>query len=377
MALTTRDSTAPTSLAFAAKAETMVVDDDLRPIPPGTGAVGRLATRGRVPLGYYKDPDRSARTFVEIDGARWSLPGDMATIDADGTVHLLGRGSQCINTGGEKVFPEEVEAVLKLAPGRRRRGRARRARRPLRPAGRRDRRTGTGRRYRRRRAALTLAALQDHCRTHLAGYKLPRALHVVDAVARTDAGKVDYAWARAVLASAPDAEIAERVSASALRSTWLAIGGDEAALARAHVTGSDPVLPSNFRIGAAAAAAIGSSSLAAAELFAARTGREQEMTVDTRHAAVAFRSEQHVRVDGAAPGEIWSPFSRFYRAADGRYVQLHTNFPHHLERALAVLDAPGRRRRDRRGRRRGGDERRARRQPRRSRCVRGDEPHDG
>ena len=125
-----------------------------------------------------------------------------------------------------------------------------------------------------------------------------------------------------------------------LRSTWLAIGGDEAALARAHVTGSDPVLPSNFRIGSAAAAAIGSSSLAAADVFAARTGREQEMTVDTRHAAVAFRSEQHVRVDGARPGEIWSPFSRFYRAADGRYVQLHTNFPHHLARALAVLDAP-------------------------------------
>jgi crotonobetainyl-CoA:carnitine CoA-transferase CaiB-like acyl-CoA transferase len=130
------------------------------------------------------------------------------------------------------------------------------------------------------------------------------------------------------------------VSASALRSTWLAIGGDEAALARAHVTGSDPVLPSNFRIGSAAAAAIGSSSLAAAALFAARTGREQEMTVDTRHAGVAFRSEQHVRVDGARPGEIGSPFSRFYRAADGRYVQLHTNFPHHLERVLAVLGVP-------------------------------------
>ena len=84
--------------------------------PPGSGVVGRLATRGRVPLGYYKDPERAARTFVEIDGERWSLPGDMATIDADGTVHLLGRGSLCINTGGEKVYPEEVEAVLKTHP---------------------------------------------------------------------------------------------------------------------------------------------------------------------------------------------------------------------------------------------------------------------
>ena len=78
--------------------------------------VGRLATRGRVPLGYHKDPERSARTFVEIDGERWSLPGDMATIDADGTIHLLGRGAMCINTGGEKVYPEEVEAVLKHHP---------------------------------------------------------------------------------------------------------------------------------------------------------------------------------------------------------------------------------------------------------------------
>ena len=66
-----------------------------------------------MPLGYYNDPGSARATFVEIDGRRWSLPGDMATIDADGTVHLLGRGSLCINTGGEKVYPEEVEAVLK------------------------------------------------------------------------------------------------------------------------------------------------------------------------------------------------------------------------------------------------------------------------
>ncbi len=118
VAVTTRsDPVVPArSLTFVAKAETMVVDDDLRPVPRGAAIVGRLATRGRVPLGYYKDPGRSARTFVEIDGARWSLPGDMATIDSDGTVHLLGRGSLCINTGGEKVYPEEVEAVLKAHP---------------------------------------------------------------------------------------------------------------------------------------------------------------------------------------------------------------------------------------------------------------------
>jgi acyl-CoA synthetase (AMP-forming)/AMP-acid ligase II len=203
VSVTTRDAAAATSLTFAAKAETMVVDDDLHPIPPGSGTVGRLATRGRVPLGYYKDPDRSASTFVEIDGARWSLPGDMATIDTDGTVHLLGRGSQCINTGGEKVFPEEVEAVLKRAPqvadavvlGAPDERYGQRVVAIVAPA---DRGNGDD------APALTLTTLQDHCRAHLAGYKLPRALHLVDAVARTDAGKVDYTWARAVLASAPE-----------------------------------------------------------------------------------------------------------------------------------------------------------------------------
>ena len=142
-------------------------------------------------------PERSARTFVEIDGARWSLPGDMATIDADGTVHLLGRGSLCINTGGEKVYPEEVEAVLKTPPRRRRRGRRRRARRPLRPAGRRGRRrpragrAPDARRRCRRTAAPTSPATR--CRA---------SLHVVDEVRRSPAGKADYTWAAAVVEGA-------------------------------------------------------------------------------------------------------------------------------------------------------------------------------
>ena len=72
--------------------------------------------RGHTPIGYYKDPEKSAATFQVIDGVRYSIPGDFATVDADGTVRLLGRGSQCINTGGEKVYPEEVEEVLKLHP---------------------------------------------------------------------------------------------------------------------------------------------------------------------------------------------------------------------------------------------------------------------
>ena len=189
VAVTTRGGAPTPSLRFAAKPTTMVVDDALRLVPAGSGIVGRLATTGRVPLGYYGDPDRSARTFVEIDGRRWSLPGDMATIDADGVVHLLGRGSFCINTGGEKVYPEEVEAVVKSHP-------------LVTDAvivGVPDPHWGeqvaaivaTVDR------ALTLDALQDHCREHLAGYKVPRVLHVVDEVARLANGKADYRWAQA------------------------------------------------------------------------------------------------------------------------------------------------------------------------------------
>jgi acyl-CoA synthetase (AMP-forming)/AMP-acid ligase II len=196
VAVTTRSGAVAPSLTFGAKPETMVVDDDLRPVPRGSGTVGRLATRGRVPLGYYKDEARTARTFVEIDGARWSLPGDMATIDADGTVHLLGRGTLCINTGGEKVYPEEVEAVVKTCAG-------------VADAvvvGAPDPQWGE------RVVAIvaivassappSLEALQSHCRGHLAGYKVPRALHVVEQIARTDAGKADYAWAKRIVLSA-------------------------------------------------------------------------------------------------------------------------------------------------------------------------------
>ena len=83
---------------------------------PGSGEIGRVAVGGFVPVGYYKDPEKSAATFVEIDGKRYSMPGDYATVEADGSLTLLGRGSVCINTGGEKVFPEEVEEALKSHP---------------------------------------------------------------------------------------------------------------------------------------------------------------------------------------------------------------------------------------------------------------------
>src|SRR5207244_3687642 len=93
-----------------------VLTDDGRDVVPGSGEVGRVAVKGVTPVGYYKDEEKSARTFVELDGARYSVPGDYATVEADGTLTLLGRGSMCINTGGEKVFPEEVEEVLKTHP---------------------------------------------------------------------------------------------------------------------------------------------------------------------------------------------------------------------------------------------------------------------
>jgi len=182
------------SLSFAARDVTMVVDDDLRPVTPGSGDIGRLATRGRGPIGYHKDPARTARTFVEIDGARWSLPGDMATVEADGTIRLLGRGSMCINTGGEKVYPEEVEAVIKAHPhvadavvvGAEDRRWGQRVVCVVQP-------TPDG--------APTLEELQAHCRAHLAGYKAPRALYLVHEVERSAAGKPDYRWASAVVSA--------------------------------------------------------------------------------------------------------------------------------------------------------------------------------
>ena len=102
--------------AFTLSDDTKVLTDDGREVRPGSGEIGMIAMRGRVPIGYHKDPEKSAATFREFGGSRWSMPGDFATIDADGTLRLLGRGSVCINTGGEKVYPEEVEEAVKGHP---------------------------------------------------------------------------------------------------------------------------------------------------------------------------------------------------------------------------------------------------------------------
>lgn len=168
---------------------TAVLNDDLEPVAPGSGEIGRVALRGRIPLGYLNAPEKTAETFVAHGGHRWVLTGDMATVDDDGTVTLLGRGSQCINTGGEKVFSEEVELTLQGHP----------AVGDVVVVGVPDERWGQvvcavvapkdG-------VAPTLDELREHCRSTLAGYKLPKHLIVVDEVHRSPAGKADYRWAR-------------------------------------------------------------------------------------------------------------------------------------------------------------------------------------
>ncbi|MGB8649800.1 MAG: acyl-CoA synthetase, partial [Mycobacteriales bacterium] len=109
-------SNAKDGLKFAVNARTTVFDEQFKPVVPGSGVVGRVAQKGHIPLGYYGDPEKTAKTFVTIDGERWVLPGDMAMVEADGTMHFLGRGSICINSGGEKIYPEEVEGALKTHP---------------------------------------------------------------------------------------------------------------------------------------------------------------------------------------------------------------------------------------------------------------------
>ena len=146
---------------------------------PGSGEVGRLARKGHVPIGYYKDEAKTKATFLEVDGERWVLPGDNATVDADGTVVLLGRGSTSINTGGEKVYPEEVEtALMTLA----RRGR-RRSSSACPTSGGASGSSQSSRPRRARRPSSTRCGRTPAPRSP--GFKLPRELVVVDAVERT------------------------------------------------------------------------------------------------------------------------------------------------------------------------------------------------
>ncbi len=180
--------------------DTVVLDEQLRPVVAGSGIVGKVARRGNIPLGYYKDPAKTAATFVEADGIRYAMPGDYATVDVDGRITLLGRGSVSINSGGEKIYPEEVEAVLKGHPG------IYDAVVVGVPDQRWGQRVGAVVQFRAGHR-VSLADLQAHCRVSLAGYKVPRQLHRVDEVVRSPSGKPDYQWAATITASrSPDEE---------------------------------------------------------------------------------------------------------------------------------------------------------------------------
>jgi len=182
------------AVTTSAIGDSEVVDEDLNPTPPGV--VGRLARRGNVPLCYLGDPVKSAEVFrTGPDGRRYAVPGDWARREPDGRITLLGRGSSCINSGGEKIFPEEVESAIKAHPGvydtvvvgaaDERWGETVVAVVQLRPG----------------QPELTLHQLQDHCRERIAGYKLPRRLHLVAEVRRMPTGKPDMRWAKQVAAA--------------------------------------------------------------------------------------------------------------------------------------------------------------------------------
>ena len=164
------------------------------------GQIGRVARTGNIPLGYYKDPERSAQIFFEVDGTRYSIPGDFATVEADGQVTLLGRGSIVINTGGEKVFPEEVEGVLKSHPDVF----------DVLVVGVPDERWGervTAVVQAREGRTPSVEELDAHCRTQIAAYKAPKQVFLVDEISRAPSGKPDYPWAKEYAKSAQPAQV--------------------------------------------------------------------------------------------------------------------------------------------------------------------------
>lgn len=153
------------------------------------GEKGIFARSGFIPSGYYNDPEKTAKTFITVEGKTWLLTGDEAKLEEDGSITVYGRGSNCINSGGEKIFPEEVENALKAHEG------IFDALVVATP----DDRWGskvTAVVQLRDDVSLTLAQVQDHCRNHIAGYKVPRALHIIDSVPRAPSGKPDYKTAK-------------------------------------------------------------------------------------------------------------------------------------------------------------------------------------
>ena len=179
--------------SFTLGPDVKVLTEDGKPVEPGSDEVGVLALGGRNPLGYYKDTEKSDRTFKVLDGVRYSIPGDYAQVDADGTIHLLGRGSVCINSGGEKIFPEEVEEALKthdsvrdaVVVGIPHPTYGEQIVAVIEPA------DGVS------DADVSEAELIDHVKARLASYKAPRRVRAVPTIGRAPNGKVDYKRHRA------------------------------------------------------------------------------------------------------------------------------------------------------------------------------------
>jgi acyl-CoA synthetase (AMP-forming)/AMP-acid ligase II len=172
---------------------TLVIGPDGREVAPGSGEVGTVLAGGHLPLGYYNDPAKTAELFVERDGQRWLATGDMATVAADGAIELRGRASGVINTGGEKVFPEEVESVLVAHP----------AVADCLVVGVPDDRWGSAVAAVVQPVPQAEPALTDlvvHCKAQLAGYKAPKHLVLVERIVRSPSGKADYRWAKATVA---------------------------------------------------------------------------------------------------------------------------------------------------------------------------------
>ncbi len=186
--ITTRANATETA-KFNLNPNVKVFTDDGREVAPGSGEIGMIATTGNVPIGYYKDPEKSERTFRTVNGVRYSFPGDYASVAADGSITLLGRGSACINSGGEKIFPEEVEEVVKLHPAvydclvvgvpDERFGEAVTAVASLRPG-----------------SSASEADVLSSCRGKLSAYKLPKRVLFANVVQRAPNGKADYKWAK-------------------------------------------------------------------------------------------------------------------------------------------------------------------------------------
>ncbi|MGV0790305.1 acyl-CoA synthetase [Mycolicibacterium sp. XJ1819] len=170
---------------------TVVLDEDGNEVKPGSGVRGLIAKKGNIPVGYYKDEKKTAETFKTFNGIRYAIPGDYATVEADGTVTMLGRGSQSINSGGEKIYPEEVEAALKGHPDVF----------DALVVGVPDERYGqcvAAVVHRRPNTNPSMAELDSFVRKEIAGYKVPRKLWWVEEIHRTPAGKPDYRWAKSV-----------------------------------------------------------------------------------------------------------------------------------------------------------------------------------